>query len=169
MDTIFSLLDDLEDMLEQSKSVPFSTTKVGVNKEDIFEITSDIRLNIPGEIKQAQRIADNCDKIINEANMKATSIIKDAEEKAERLTMEHEITKMAKEQAELISEEARDNARAMRIGAVEYTDELLANAERVIRETLDIFTKQANQIEDFLAREADILYENRKELRGGNE
>lgn len=167
MDSIYDLLDELEDLLDSSKAVPFSN-KISVSKEEIFDILGDIRLNLPGEIKQAQRIADNCDKIINDANNKVASIIKDAEERAERLTSDHEITKMAKEQASVILEDARTSARSMRVGAVEYADELLANTEQAIRESLNEFSKQARIVEDFLTKEMDIIYENRQELRGGN-
>ncbi len=165
MDTVFNLLDDLEDLLDSCKSTPFSGNKVSISKEEVFEIISEIRLNLPGEIKQAQRIADNCEKIVHDAQNKANSIIKEAEEKAERLTTEHEVTRLAKEQADVILDEAKETARALRVGAVEYADELLANAENSIKESLETFSRQARQVEDFLAKETDILYENRQELR----
>ena len=163
MDSIFKFLDDLEDLLDTSKAVPF-TNKISISKEDVFDIISDIRLNLPGEIKQAQRIADNCDKIINDANNKAASIIREAEEKADRMTMDHEITKMAKEQAENIVDEAKIWAKEVRMGALEYAGEKLDNAERAIRETLDIFTKRASEVEDYLAEESNILYTSKQDL-----
>lgn len=165
MDTIDALLDELDDLLESSRTVPFSN-KVGVDREEILEIIDSIRLNLPAEIKQAQRIVDNCDKIINDANNKAKSIIKEVEEQAERLTSEHEISKRAKEQAAIIIDEAKTSARGMRIGAVEYADELLANTEQVIKETLEEFVKKSRTVEDFLSNEIDIIYDNRQELRG---
>lgn len=165
MDTVFNLLDELEDLLESCKTVAFSGNKVAVSKDEVFEIISEIRLNLPGEIKQAQRLADNCEKIINDAQNKASAIIKEAEDKAERMTTDHEITKLANEQASVILDEAKDTARALRIGAVEYADELLANSENAIKECLESFSRQARQVEDFLAKEGDILYENRQELR----
>lgn len=164
MDNISKLIEDLEIYIEDSKKALLSNNIV-VDKEVIFKFIEDIRLNIPSEIKQAQRLVDNCDKIINEANMKATSIIKNAEEKAEKLTMEHEITKMAKEQAEIIMEEANVTSKSIRLGAVKYADEIIENAENSIKETLDIFVKQASQVEDYLTKISDELYENRLELR----
>lgn len=165
MDSIFDMLDALEDLLDDAKAMPFSN-KVGINRDEFFEILSDIRLNLPGEIKQAQRIAADCDKIINDAHNKANAILKEAEDRSERLTGEHEITKMAKEQAAMIIDEAKATAREMRIGAVEYADEILANTEQAIKETLDNFSKQSRMAEDFFAREIDVIYDNRQELRG---
>ncbi len=165
MDSIFDLLDELEDILEGAATRPFSN-KIVVNKEELFEIIGEIRLNLPGEIKQAQRIADNCDKIINDANNKAKDIIKDAEDRCERLISDHEITKKAKEEAVLITDDAKANSREMRLAAVEYADNLLARAEEAVRETLDEFVKSCRSTEDFLSREIDVIYENRQELRG---
>lgn len=161
---IYSLLDELDDILEESKAVPFSN-KISVSKEQISEILEEIRLNIPSVVKQSQRIADNAEKIIEEARQKGEDIIKEAEETAERLASEHEITKRAKEQAETILEDAKATARELRSGAIEYADSILSDAEQTLRDSLDVYSQQANGVEDFLSREADILYENRKELR----
>ena len=87
MNSIFDLLDELEDMLDSAPTKAFSK-KISIDRDALFELIGDIRLSLPVEIKQAQRIADNCDKIINDANNKAQSIIKDAEEKCERLISE---------------------------------------------------------------------------------
>ena len=165
MDKIYDLLDELEDLLDSCKNVPFSN-RVSVNKEEVFEIISEIRMNIPNEVKQAQRIDDNCDKIINDANNKAKDIIRQAEEKCEKLISDHEITKSAREEAVSISEEAKATAREMRLAAVEYTDNILAKTEQAMRETLDEFLKQTRITEDYIEREINIIYNNRQELRG---
>ena len=167
MNSIFDLLDELEDMLDRAPTKAFSK-KISVDREAIFELIGDIRLSLPVEIKQAQRIADNCDKIINDANKKAQSIIKDAEEKCERLISDSEITKKAKEEAAIITGEAKDTAREMRIAAVEYADDLLEKTEQNLKITLDEFLKVSRSTEDFIEKEIDIVYNNRQELRGGN-
>jgi len=165
MNSIFDLLDELEDMLDRAPSKAFSK-KISIDREALFELIGDIRLSLPVEIKQAQRIADNCDKIINDANNKAQSIVKDAEEKCERLISDNEITKKAKEEAALITGEAKDTAREMRIAAVEYADNLLEQTEQKLKECLEEFLKISRSTEDFIAKEIDIVYNNRQELRG---
>ena len=54
---IFTLLETLEDLLETSRSVPFST-KVIVNKEDVLDLIKEIRLKLPDELKQAKWIKE---------------------------------------------------------------------------------------------------------------
>ena len=48
MDGIESLLNELEDLLDQSKALPFSN-KVSVDKEEMYEIIAEIRQNLPKE------------------------------------------------------------------------------------------------------------------------
>ena len=167
MNSIFDLLDELEDMLDSAPTKAFSK-KISIDRDALFELIGDIRLSLPVEIKQAQRIADNCDKIINDANNKAQSIIKDAEEKCERLISDNEITKKAKEEAALITGEAKDTAREKRIAAVEYAGNLLEQTEQSLKGCLEEFLKISRGTEDFIAKEIDIVYNNRQELRGGN-
>ena len=161
--SIYSLLDTLEDIIENAKPVPL-TQNIRVSKDDLFEIISEIRLNLPGEIKQAQRIVHNSEKII-EANNNANGIIREAESKAEKMTMDHEITKRAKEEAEAIRMEAKARAEDMRIGAIEYADQMLENTEKQIKAVLDNFTKRSNTLQEFLANETDHIFSERQELR----
>lgn len=166
--SIYTLLDTLEDIVENAKAIPL-TQKVGVSKDELFDIIGEIRLNLPGEIKQAQRIVHGSEKIIDEANSKANTIIRDAEAHAEKMTLEHEITKRAREEAEAIMLDARNKAESMRIGAIEYADQMLANTDAQIKSVLDNFTKRANNVQDFLASESDAIYGERQELRALSE
>ena len=63
---IFTLLENIEDILEKSKGVPFSN-KVLVDKEEILEIISELRLKLPEELKQAKWIKEERQRILVEA------------------------------------------------------------------------------------------------------
>ena len=165
-------LSKLDDLLESSRSVPFSS-RVSVDKTNIYEIIDEIRpviedigRDLPTEIKQARRIISDGDKIIAEAKTKASMLINSATSEAEKLVEEHEIIKRATQQALQIIDESRKNARDLRKNAVEYADEMLAKAEESVRSTLDRFSSQAQASEEALSNMIDTLYENRKEIRG---
>jgi len=167
VESLLDYLDIIEDIVDSSKPVPFSN-KVSVEKEKLFDVISEIRLNLPNEIRQAQRIIEDHDKIINEARNKAMSIIKDAENQVKVLTSEHEIYKIAKNQAGEMVEEAKVNARDMRLSAMEYADEILAKTENMVREAMKDFNQQHRMIDDYFGNTVDMLYQNRQELRGNN-
>ena len=50
---IFTLLETLEEIIENSKKVPF-TNKGIVDKEEILDIIKEIRIKLPEELKQAK-------------------------------------------------------------------------------------------------------------------
>ena len=52
---IFTLLETLEDLLEGSRNLPF-TSKAIVNKEEMLDLIKEIRIKMPDELKQAKWI-----------------------------------------------------------------------------------------------------------------
>mgnify|MGYP005973395831 CR=1 FL=1 len=100
---IFTLLETIEDMLENSKEIPF-THKAMLDKEELLEIIKEIRLKLPEELKQAKVIKEEHDRIISKANEEAAEIVKEAENRIISMIDEHEITKKAYEQKNKIIE-----------------------------------------------------------------
>lgn len=165
MESLLDYLDIFEDLLDNGKAVPFSN-KTSVNREKMYDIINEIRLNIPNEIRQAQKIIEDHDRIINDAKTKAAAIIREAENDAKMMTNSHEIYKMATEQASEIMEEAKKSARDMRLNAMDYADEILAKTESMIREAMGNLEQQHRIMDDYFSRTVDVLYQNRQELRG---
>ena len=73
---IFTLLETLEDMLEKSRAVPFSS-KCIVDKEEILDIIKEVRLKLPEELKQAKWVKEERQRILVEAQNEADEIIKE--------------------------------------------------------------------------------------------
>ena len=166
MKALLNYLDDIEDILDNSKTVPFSN-KISVEKERIFDVIGEIRLHLPHEIHQAQRIIDDHDKIVNDAKNRAKDIVRDAEDSSKAYVNEHEIVRRANEEADAILEEARRDARDMRLNAMDYADEMLKNTEDVIQDVMENMEAQNNNMLDYFRQTVDVLYENRQQLRGG--
>ena len=91
---IFTLLENLEEILEAGTKVPFST-KVMVDAEELREIIEDIRLKLPDELKQAKWVKEERQRIISDAELEAQKVLKETEGKIINLVDEHEITKKA--------------------------------------------------------------------------
>lgn len=187
MDTILELLDLLEDTLDQSSTMPF-TGKVMVNKDELMDIITEIRLKLPNEIKCSKLVLEERSKIIIDAQKEADAIIKEGGTQVNKLVDEHEITKLAKANAEKIINEAKYTAKEMRLGAVEYADEVLALLQKTIVESFNAANKesetmlknldavleaskeavyqQAENNQKFYSSTLDTIYQNRQELRG---
>ena len=165
MDTILKLLDELEEILDQSKAVPFSG-RVSVDKDEIYDIITEIRLKMPNEIKQAKWVIEERNKILIDAQKEADEIIKSAEERLSKLVDENEVTKRAYEQASEIIESSKKTAKEMRIGANEYADNVLQVAEEHLKDMYIRIKEEGSNLDAFFNETIEVILENRQELRG---
>lgn len=107
--TIESLIEELEQIIDEGKSVPFTSNQI-VDVERLRTTIEDMRLNMPDELMQARKIASERKEILTAAQSTAEGIITAAKKKGDELISEHEITKGAEAEAENIMAEARKKA-----------------------------------------------------------
>lgn len=157
---IFTLLETLEEILNKSKSVPF-TDKCIVEKNEILDIIKDIRLKLPDELKQAKWIKEERERIIDEAQKEASDILKEAENRIISMIDEHEITKKAYDKKKEIIEDANDVHREMIQGAYSHIDQMLANIENNMLE----LGKSLNGVELSVQNALETIQNDRKELK----
>ena len=142
---IFTLLETLEDMLDKSRKVPFSS-KCIVNKDDILDIIKEIRLKLPDELKQAKWIKEERQRILVEAQNEADGIIKEAENRIISMIDEHEITKKAYEKKVEIIETANEMSREITKGTKDYADKVLSNVETALEDALKVIKDNREEL-----------------------
>ncbi len=158
---IENLIDDIEDLLENSKNVPFSS-KVSVDAEEIKTIIEDIRLNLPDELMKARKIASERKEIIDAAEKTADEIIADAHKQAEDLISEHEITKGAESAAADIMQQARTQATEIIEQARATASELTEQAQKW---STDLRTSAGEYVENIVATADEALTTSVNEIR----
>ncbi|WP_077367377.1 ATPase [Anaerosalibacter sp. Marseille-P3206] len=142
---ILQLIEEIEDIIEESSSIPFSG-KVMIDKDEILEIIKEIRIKLPDEIKQASWVKDEKQRILAEAQKEADTIVSEARTHLEELIDHDEITKLAQVRAEEIMARSQNNAKEIRIGAVEYADNLLMETQEYLKEQIDILDKNRQEL-----------------------
>ena len=65
---VIEIINEIEDVVEGAKTA-FLSNKVAVDKEEILELISELRLKLPDEIKQATWIKEERERILNEARL----------------------------------------------------------------------------------------------------
>ena len=98
---VIELLQEIEDILDTSGGFPL-TGKVMVDPDEIRNLLKEIRDELPEEIQQAQWIKNERQRILDDAKKEYDSLIKVANEKADQLVDEHDITLRAKKRADEI-------------------------------------------------------------------
>lgn len=158
------LLDQLEDLVEDGKA-SFLSNKISVNREEVIDIIRDIRLKLPTEVQQSVWIVEERNKILAEAQKEARMITEEAHEQLQALIDQHEITQYAKETAENIIQTARQDAREIHLGAVEYAEQTFKEMEHKLKGTLDTIHKLTITFENDITDTLRALYDNRQELK----
>ena len=134
---IEQIIEEIEEYVESCKYQPLSTTKIVVNKEELEELLRELRLKTPDEIKRYQKIISNKDAILADAQNKADAIIAEAQAKAREMVEQSEVMQTAyaqanetvnnaNQQAQEILDAATNDANSIRLGAIGYTDDMLA-------------------------------------------
>ncbi len=157
---IFTLLETLEDILDKSKTVPF-TDKSVVSKNEILDIIKEIRLKLPDELKQAKWIKEERERIIKEAEKDADDIVKEAENRIISMIDEHEITKQANERKNEIITTANDMFREYENNTKAYIDDMLKDVE----ETMIKLVENLNSVEVNLQGKIESIQEDRKQMK----
>ena len=172
---IEQIIDEIDEFIESCKFQPLSATKIIVNKEEIEELLRELRLKTPDEIKRYQKIISNKDAILEDAQSKADGIIADAQAKAQELVTQHEIMQKAyaqandtinaaNKQAQEILDSATQDANSIRLSAITYTDDMMANIGSVLTQTLEDAGGKYKGFIDSLQSCLDVVNLNRQEL-----
>ncbi|MDE5945780.1 MAG: vacuolar-type H+-ATPase subunit H [Oscillospiraceae bacterium] len=96
---IEEILEEIDEFIDNSKSVPFATHKKIVDSDRLRELISDVRMNLPKELKEAQKIELEAQKILDEAKKNAEIIIQKAEERASKIVAKEAIVTEARKKA----------------------------------------------------------------------
>jgi len=130
---IFSLLEKLEDVVENGWVVPL-TGKTMVDKKEMIELLKEIRVMLPDEIKQAKWIKEERQRFLFEAQQEANNLLQEAENRISSMIDESEITRKSYEQANETIINAQKTAREIRDGSLVYADEILTKMEETLKE-----------------------------------
>ena len=172
---IEQLIDEIEEYIDGCKYQPLSNSKIIVNKEEIDELLRELRMKTPDEIKRYQKIISNKEAILSDARAKAEALINDATMHTNELINEHEImqqaysqandvVKIATQQAQEILDNATIEANNMRMAAMQYTDDILANVENLISQAMRTTTDHYESFFGALNHYSDVVNANRIEL-----
>ena len=128
--TINESLDMLEQLLENAKQVPFANKKVLVDPDRIRTIIDDMHFNMPDEIKRAEAVSAEKERIIADARKKADQLMKTAEERAKILIANEAIVKQAREVANDIIAKANNMEKEIREAMILKLDKLFEQTEK---------------------------------------
>ena len=125
---ILHLVDRLEELFNGSRPIPL-THNVIVDEDRFLDIIDQMRISIPEEVKKAQQVYTQKDRILAQAQEEANRTLALAREKADQLVEKNGLAQEAQKRAGQILEQARMEAENIKVGADQYAMDSLLNLE----------------------------------------
>ena len=135
------LILQLQDVIGEAKSMPFSGGKVMVNSNEIYDIIDQIQDAMPAEVRQAKNIVADRKQILAEANRESENIIRAAEERKKAMLNQNELVREAQAKAKEIVDDAKQKSAEIRKAANVYVDSIIRRTEESISSQLDEIKK----------------------------
>jgi hypothetical protein len=135
---ILQLIDRLEELFNDAKAVPF-THNVIVDEDRMLELIDQMRIAIPEEVKKAQQVVSQRDRVMAQAQEEANRTLQLARDKADQYVQKDVIVQEAQRRAEQIISQARAEAEATRVDGDNYVVDTLMQLQ-------DQIAKLSNQV-----------------------
>jgi hypothetical protein len=132
---ILHLVDRLEELFNESRPLPF-THNVVVNEDRMLDLIDQMRVSIPEEIKKAQQLLAQRDRLLAQAQEEANRTLSLAREKSEQMIERDAIVADAKVRAEQIIQQAHVDIQQTRLDADSYVMETLTGLEKEMERML---------------------------------
>ena len=126
---ILHLVDRLEELFNESRPLPMMR-KVVVDEDKMLSIIDQMRVSIPEEIKKAQQLLAQRDRLIAQGQEEANRTLQLAREKATQLVEKDAIIQSAQVRASQIIEQAKQESEINRIEADQYIITSLSDLEK---------------------------------------
>jgi hypothetical protein len=137
---ILQLIDRLEELFNESKSIPL-TRNVMVDEDRMLDIIDQMRIAIPEEVKKAQQLLGQRDRVLAQAQEEANRTLEIARQKADQLTSKELVMQEAQRRADQLLVQARADAENVRSQADDYVmnslTQLQTELERITNQVIN--------------------------------
>lgn len=125
---ILHLVDRLEELFNESRPIWF-THSVIVDEDRMLDLIDQMRVSIPEEIKKAQQLLANRDRLLAQAQEEASRTVQLARDKADQVVDRDPIVQAAQVRADQVVAQARAEAELVRREADDYVQASLTNLQ----------------------------------------
>ena len=135
--TLEDIISALYDMVQDARGVPLASDKCILERDKVLDMLDEIIAQLPVELKNARTIVESRNELIGQARREAESLIREAQEKAEKMVESEAIYQEAKRKAQehLIQTQAR--MAELRKASNDYMDDALRRTEEAIALSLE--------------------------------
>ena len=156
-------VDQIEELVANAQRMPIGGRAI-VDRQRLLDLVDRIRTSVPSEVHEAQKVIEEREALLRDAEEEAQLLVARAEEHVTKLSTQHEIVRAAEVRAEEIAQEAE-------LRAEERLAEVYAEIEGRVSESRRFSEQQMvaadRYAQELLARLEQQLEAFRKSVRSG--
>ena len=134
---IENIISALYDLVQDARGLPLGADKCIVERDKVLDMLDEIISQLPVELKQARTIVESRNELIGQARREAETLIRQAQEQAEKLVAEEAIYQEAKRQCQELVMNTQARMADLRKVSNDYMDDALRRTEEAIAQSLD--------------------------------
>lgn len=144
---ILHLVDRLEELFNQSRPIPL-THNVIVDEDLMLDLIDQMRVAIPDEVKKAQQVLSQRDRILAQAQEEANRTLAIAREKSDQLVEQDAVVIAARTRADEVLAGERAEIEKTRLEADQYAMDTLKNLATELNRYLNQVQNGIKMLED---------------------
>ena len=134
---IEDIISALYDMVQDARALPLGADKCILERDKVLDMLDEIIAQLPVELKQARTIVESRNELIGQARREAEALIRQAQEKADKLIEEETIYQEAKRQCQEMVLQTQNRMSELRKASNDYMDDALRRTEESIAMSLE--------------------------------
>ena len=134
---IEDIISALYDMVQDARALPLGADKCILERDKVLDMLDEIIAQLPVELKQSRTIVESRNELIGQARREAEGLIRQAQDKAEKMISEEAIYQEAKRQCQEMVLQTQTKMAELRKASNDYMDDALRRTEEAIAMSLE--------------------------------
>ena len=134
---IEDIIGALYDLVQDARSMPLAADKCILERDKVLDMLDEIIAQLPVELKQSRTIVESRNELIGQARREAETMIRQAQDQANRMISEEAIYQEAKRQCQEMVLQTKNRMAELRRASNDYMDDALRRTEEAVAMSLE--------------------------------
>lgn len=133
---IEDIITAIYDLVQDARAMPLAADKCIVEREKVLDMLDELISQFPNEMKLARTIVESRNELIAQARREAEIIIRQAQEKANKMIQQEAIYQESKRKCQEMVVQTQVRMAELRKASNDYMDDALRRTEEAIAQSL---------------------------------
>ena len=150
--TVYDIIDSIEEELDEAKPILFAPSSVRVDRESFTGKLDKLKKMLPVQLERASALMRESERRLESAQSRAADTVREANEQAQFLAGQENVTELARQKARGILDQAQAKA-----------DKLTQNADKYCITMMESLQQQVDKIGTGVQAGLNVLYDRQRE------